>query len=174
MMSGAPRPWRTTFFHEPLALDPWDPFLLDPWDPFQQFDHTGALLSLQVPPRPHLMAETVASPLMNMRIERTQTPTAHVFKLDLPGVKREEVTVDLEDGRVLKITGEKCVEKEDWSDRWHRVERGRGQFMTSFVLPENCKPHETEAAMENGVLTIRVPKLEVRNRRGESVRLAVR
>ncbi|XP_030476228.2 18.1 kDa class I heat shock protein-like [Syzygium oleosum] len=174
MMSGAPRARRTTFFHDPFALDPWDPFPLDPWDPFQQFHHLGAPFSLPEPPRPRLMAETVASPLMNTRIERTQTPTAHVFKLDLPGVKREEVTVDLEDGRVLKIAGEKCVEKEDRSDRWHRVERGRGRFMTSFVLPENCKPHETEAAMENGVLTIRVPKLEVRNGWGESVRLAVR
>ncbi|XP_030521871.2 18.1 kDa class I heat shock protein-like [Rhodamnia argentea] len=165
-MSIAPGARKATYFH--------DPFALDPWDPSPQFRHLGAPFSSPGLPCPHFTAETAASTLTTARVEWTQTPTAHVFKLDLPGVKREEVTIDLEDGRVLKITSEKCLEKEDRSDWWHRVERSGGRFMTSFVLPENCKPHETEASMENGVLTIKVPKLELRNGQGGSVRIALR
>ncbi|KAI3423300.1 SHSP domain-containing protein [Psidium guajava] len=157
---------RTTYFHDPLTLDTWDPF--------PQFHHLGAPFSPPGPPRPHFTGEMAASTLTTAKVEWTQTPTAHVFKLDLPRVKREEVTIDLEDDRVLKITSEKCVEKEDRSDWWHRVERSRGRFVTSFVLPENCKPRGTEASMENGVLTIKVPKLEVGNGQGGSTRIAVR
>ncbi|XP_048138315.1 18.1 kDa class I heat shock protein-like isoform X2 [Rhodamnia argentea] len=162
-MSITPSTRKTTYFHDPFALDP-----------FPQFHHLGAPFSPPGPPRPHRTSETAASTLTTARVEWTRTPTAHVFKLDLPGVKREEVTIDLEDGRVLKITSEKRHEKEDRSDWWHRVERSEGRFVMSFVLPENCKPHESEASMENGVLTIKVPKLELRNGRGGSVRIAVR
>lgn len=50
------------------------------------------------------------------------------------------------------------VEKEDKNDKWHRVERGRGKFLRRFRLPENAKVEEVKASMENGVLTVMVPK----------------
>ncbi|KAL6327341.1 hypothetical protein AAG906_018794 [Vitis piasezkii] len=54
------------------------------------------------------------------------------------------------------------VEKEEKNDKWHRVERSSGQFMRRFRLPENVKVEEVKAAMENGVLTVTVPKAEVK------------
>ncbi|PON55733.1 Small heat shock protein HSP [Trema orientale] len=54
------------------------------------------------------------------------------------------------------------VEKEDKNDTWHRVERSSGKFQRRFRLPENAKMDKIMASMENGVLTVTVPKAEVK------------
>ncbi|KAL6327314.1 hypothetical protein AAG906_018767 [Vitis piasezkii] len=70
--------------------------------------------------------------------------------------------VDVIGRRILQISGDRSVEKEEKNDKWHRVERSSGQFMRRFRLPENVKVEEVKAAMENGVLTVTVPKAEVK------------
>nr|GEV17685.1 hypothetical protein [Tanacetum cinerariifolium] len=123
----------------------FDPFSLDIWDPFQ-----GIL--------PESSRETTA--IANTRIDWKETPEAHVFKADLPGLKKEEIKVEVEDGRVLQISGERSKENEEKNEKWHRVERSLGKFMRRFRLPENTKMEEVKASMENGVLTVMVPKME--------------
>ncbi|PQM32800.1 18.5 kDa class I heat shock protein [Prunus yedoensis var. nudiflora] len=59
---------------------------------------------------------------------------------------------------VLQISGERNVEKEDKNDKWQRLERSSGKFLRRFQLPENAKVDEIKAAMENGVLSVNVPK----------------
>ncbi|KAL4188567.1 hypothetical protein AMTRI_Chr08g160980 [Amborella trichopoda] len=56
-------------------------------------------------------------------LDRKGTDNTHVFKADLPGLKKEEVK------------GKKEVEEKD--NKWHRVERSQGKFMRQFRLPEN-------------------------------------
>lgn len=97
---------------------------------------------------------------MNAKIDWKETPGAHVFRGDLPGIKKEEVKVEVEDGRILQISGERREEQEEKTDKWHRVERSSGKFLRRFRLPENAKLDEVKAAMENGVLTVMVPKVE--------------
>ncbi|KAL7613939.1 hypothetical protein Lser_V15G05546 [Lactuca serriola] len=129
----------------------FDPFSLDIWDPFQGF--SSVLNNL-----PESSRETAA--ITNARIDWKETPEAHVFKADIPGLKKEEVKVEVEEGRVLQISGERSKEHEEKNDKWHRVERSSGKFLRRFRLPENAKMEEVKASMENGVLTVTVPKAE--------------
>lgn len=74
-------------------------------------------------------------------------------------MKKEEVKVEVEGGKVLQISGERSKEQGvEKVDKWHRVERGIGKFFRRFRLPENAKANETRASMDNGVLTVTVPK----------------
>ena len=62
--------------------------------------------------------------------------------------------------------------KEDKGDKWHRVERSSGQFVRRFRLPENAKTEEVRAALENGVLTVTVPKAEVKKPEVKSIQIS--
>ncbi|XVF08194.1 hypothetical protein REPUB_Repub06bG0205200 [Reevesia pubescens] len=124
------------------------------WDPFQEF-HSG--VSTLVAPRP---AFTTESPFEFAKLDWKETPEAHVFKAELPGLNKNEVKVEVEDGRVLCISCEKSMEKEMKSETWHRVERSNGLFVRRFRLPENAKVDKLTAYLENGVLTVTVPKKE--------------
>nr|GFB75090.1 hypothetical protein [Tanacetum cinerariifolium] len=101
-----------------------------------------------------------------------ETPEAHVFKADLPGLKKEEVKVEVEEGRLLQISGERSRENEEKNDKWHRLERSSGKFMRRFRLPENAKMEEVKATMENGVLTVTVPKVEDKKKEVKAIDIA--
>ncbi|XP_042521150.1 18.2 kDa class I heat shock protein-like [Macadamia integrifolia] len=133
----------------------FDPFSLDIWDPFEgfPFNNNNSLTS-----SPNSARETSA--FAGTQIDWKETPQAHVFKADLPGLKKEEVKLEVENGRVLQISGEKSREQEEKNDKWHRVERSSGKFLRRFRLPENAKMEQIKANMENGVLTVTIPKEE--------------
>ncbi|RZC43891.1 hypothetical protein C5167_036832 [Papaver somniferum] len=149
----------------------FDPFSLDIWDPFQGFPFsTGALTGQTGQGGSDTARET--SQLANTRIDWKETPEAHVFRADLPGVTKEEVKVEVEEGRVLQISGERSRESEEKNDKWHRVERSSGKFLRRFRLPENTKMDEVKATMENGVLTVCVPKVEQRRPEVKSIEIS--
>ncbi|CAO2186151.1 unnamed protein product [Urochloa humidicola] len=137
----------------------FDPFSLDLWDPFQSFPFGSGSSSL-LPSLASTNSETAT--FAGARIDWKETTEAHVFKADVPGLKKEEVKVEVEDGNVLQISGERNEEQEEKNDRWHRVERSSGKFLRRFRLPENAKMEQIKASMENGVLTVTVPKEEVK------------
>ncbi|KAK4731222.1 hypothetical protein R3W88_024210 [Solanum pinnatisectum] len=131
----------------------FDPFSLDLWDPFEGFPISTTLASAPASARE-------ISAFANAKIDWKETSEAHVFKVDVPGIKKEEVKVEVEEGRILQISGERSREQEEKNDQWHRMERSSGKFLRRFRLPENTKTGEIKAAMENGVLTVTVPKEE--------------
>jgi HSP20 family protein len=87
-----------------------------------------------------------------------------VLRADLPGVREEDVNVELEDN-VLTISGERKAEHEDRKEGYYRIERAAGRFSRSLTLPEGIDPDSIEAQFENGVLTVRIPKPEERRPR---------
>ncbi|XP_023519957.1 18.5 kDa class I heat shock protein-like [Cucurbita pepo subsp. pepo] len=144
------------------------------FDPFATFDlsdpfdfHFPSSLSSHFP---EIARETSA--MVNARVDWKETPEAHVLKADLPGLKKEEVKVEIEDGKVIQISGERRVEKEEKNEKWHRMERSSGMFQRRFRLPEDAKMEEIRASMENGVLTVTVPKAEERKMDVKSVEIS--
>ena len=93
----------------------------------------------------------------NLRIDWKETLEAHVFKADLPGLVKEEVKVEVEEDKILQISGERSKEQEEKKDKWYRVERSSGKFLRRFRLLENIRTDQVKASMENGVLTVFVP-----------------
>ncbi|MFO7324194.1 MAG: Hsp20/alpha crystallin family protein [Pseudomonadota bacterium] len=89
--------------------------------------------------------------------DTSETEKEYLVKAELPGVRREDVHVTLEDG-VLTIRGERKQEKEHKDEKMHRIERFHGSFMRSFMLPDNADPTSVRAECKDGVLTVHVPK----------------
>ncbi|GMY10836.1 18.1 kDa class I heat shock protein-like [Fagus crenata] len=142
----------------------FDPFSLDMWDPSDGV-FTSALANIPASAR-----ETSA--FANTRIDWKETPEAHIFKADLPGLKKEEMKVEVEEGRILQISGERSKEQEDKNDKWHRIERSTGKFLRRFRLPENAKLDQVKASMENGVLTVTVPKEEEKKSEAKNIEIS--
>lgn len=84
---------------------------------------------------------------------------------EMPGLKRESIDIDIENN-VLTIRGEKREQRtEGEKGRWHLAERRYGTFTRSFVLPRDVDADNIQAAFQDGVLTVTVPKSEKARRR---------
>ncbi|KAE8677395.1 17.5 kDa class I heat shock protein [Hibiscus syriacus] len=118
------------FFRNRRSNSVLDPFSMDLWDPFKEIN-SPKLISF-----PQLFRENFV--FVNCRVDWKETSNARVFKAELPGLKKEEVKVEIEDDRVLQISRERHV-KENKNDMWHRVERSSGKFSRRFRLSENVK-----------------------------------
>jgi len=84
---------------------------------------------------------------------------AYFIETDLPGIKKEDISIDVHDN-VLSISGERKVEKSREEDDFYRVESVYGHFERSFSLPDDVDPEQIEAKAEDGVLTVRIPKVQ--------------
>jgi HSP20 family protein len=79
-----------------------------------------------------------------------------VTKVDLPGLKKEDVKVEVEDG-YLTISGERKSETEETKDNVYRSEREYGSFYRSVPMPEGANVEDVEATFADGVLEVSVP-----------------
>ncbi|KAL5228767.1 hypothetical protein ABZP36_017032 [Zizania latifolia] len=87
-----------------------------------------------------------------------ELPGAYAFVVDMPGLKSGDIKVQVEEDRVLVISGERRrEEKED--AKYLRMERRMGKFMRKFVLPDNADMDKISAICQDGVLTVTVEKL---------------
>ena len=94
----------------------------------------------------------------NPAIDVVELDESLVLTAELPGMKKEEVELQIENG-LLTIRGEKKQEKEKETPRMHVFERSYGVFERVFALPQSVDWEKIKAEFENGVLTIIVPKL---------------
>ena len=98
---------------------------------------------------------------------------AVVLKAELPGVKPDDIQIEVEDN-VLTIKGERTFSEKVDDERYHRVERRFGSFQRSLALPQDVRANETQAAYEDGILEVRVPKAPAEQPRRIEVRAAAR
>jgi HSP20 family protein len=79
-----------------------------------------------------------------------------VTKVDLPGLKKEDVKVEVTDGH-LAISGERKTEAEEKKDQFYRCEREYGSFYRAVPLPEGVKLEDVKATFADGVLEVSIP-----------------
>lgn len=87
----------------------------------------------------------------------SETPQAYVLKAELPGLNPDQVDIQVSDDAVV-IKGERKEEKKEEKENYLRSEMSYGSFMRRVGLPSNVDPERTEATMDKGVLTIKLPR----------------
>lgn len=127
---------------------------LGPWRPF------GEMVTLR-DAMDRLFEESVVTPAQiggMPKVNVKETKDSVVVKAELPGVAEEDVTIEVSDN-VMTISGEKKEEKEEKDEGYHHKEMYVGAFSRSFTLPSEVKSEKAEAEMDNGILTVTVPKI---------------
>lgn len=92
-------------------------------------------------------------------VDVTETEKAYLVSLDVPGLSKEEIKIELL-GDQLKISGERATDKDETNKKYHVIERSYGRFERTIQLPDNIDSDKVEALHENGVLKIALPKTE--------------
>jgi HSP20 family protein len=99
-----------------------------------------------------------------MRIDVTETTNEFRVIADLPGVCKEDISIDV-DGNVLSVSAERKREEEEKTDKFHRLERSHGKIHRVVRLPHTADLSNVAAAYNDGVLRIAVPKTQDRTAR---------
>jgi len=137
------------------------------YDPFADFDRlfeeafnarTGSGNSNtgnQLTERTHSQASKSLRPRMDIHEDTTKNIVSATF--ELPGLKKEDVNIDVHDN-LLTISGESKISSERDENGYAVRERRYGKFSRSINLPQGIKPEDIKANLDNGVLTVQFPK----------------
>lgn len=119
------------------------------------FDLLNSMLnSLEVPAQTE-KSKYDFTPAVNTR----EGKNAYHIEVDLPGVNKEDIKVDIEEDKIV-ISGEKKLKEELKEDNYYKVESFYGSFKRSFTLPEGVDIENIHAESDNGVLEVIIPKLD--------------
>ena len=111
------------------------------WDPFRDLDF-------------NLDLQTAFTPSFDIR----ETPEAYVFEADLPGIKREDLDINLTGNRIT-ITGKREARVKKEGENLFMMERSQGSFTRSFNLPDGVDAGRVNAELKDGVLTLTLAKV---------------
>ena len=92
----------------------------------------------------------------NPQVDVFQRDNRLVTRIDLPGLKKEDIKVEVTDGH-LAISGERKKEEEEKGEQFYRCEREYGSFYRAVPLPDGVKLEDVKATFADGVLEVSVP-----------------
>jgi len=132
------------------------------WDPFREMDQFFSRpLGTFMARWPRVATETAdEESAWAPALDVSETDSEYLVRADLPAVKKEDVSVTV-DNEVLTIAGERKVDKEEKSEKVHRRESFRGMFSRSMSLPDNVNASGIRAENKDGILTVHVPKMKI-------------
>lgn len=139
--------------HEPGSLRPWNSSVRwgEPWAEFGElYERMGRLLA---DASGGSVSDTGGWPAADVE----ETDQAYLVELELPGVKREDASVEVAGGELV-VTGE--IKERERVGFLRRRTRRVGQFDYRVSLPADIETDQVSASLADGVLTVRVPKTE--------------
>lgn len=100
---------------------------------------------------------TVAQEALPIRVDVTETADAYTVAAELPGVKKDEIHVEIE-GNEVTISAETRRENRKEGEKYLRLERAYGKTARRFALPQDLDESKAEARFADGVLELKLPK----------------
>ncbi len=100
---------------------------------------------------------------LSPRAEVSETPEAYEIAVEIPGVEPSDINVVLAGNR-LTVKGQKHAAREKSERDYYVAERSYGAFARSFTLPDDFDPDRIEASYKAGVLTVRLPRSEAKDK----------
>ncbi len=125
------------------------------WNPFAEMEDLLKTYNRALAQNPS--QEGVLSADWSPSVDIVENDDEFLIKAELPGVPKDDISVDVNNG-VVTISGERKNEYKD--EKEHRIERFYGRFSRSFSLPENVDETRIEAESKDGVLIVHLPKAE--------------
>lgn len=130
------------------------------WDPSRELEEVSNRLnrlfgrsSAQAGSSQEMLAMVDWAPSVDI----SETDAAYLVKAEIPGVKKDDVRVCIQDGMLL-IQGERKQEKEEKGRKFHRIERSYGSFARSFRVPDDVDEDSVKAEFKDGMLNVTLAK----------------
>jgi HSP20 family protein len=128
-----------------------------PLAPFFEVHHEVRRLFQELIHQPWGRHSLPATPQWQPCCDVAETPSAIIVEVELPGVERKDVRVEVE-GDVLHITGERRATAERPGRHYSRMERSYGRFERQLRLPASVDRSAIQARFRAGILTLTLPK----------------
>ena len=141
------------------GLTRWTPSGMSKWDPFEEISRMQERLSQlfsELSPSGEMKTLDTLSPMMDVQDKDKEI----VVKADMPGVDKKDVEIDIKNN-MLYINANMHREKEEEKEGYVMRERAFSRFARIFSLPANVVSEGAKAKLEDGVLTINIPKAEI-------------
>lgn len=130
------------------------------WDPFSELEEVSSRLN-RIFGRPAARDEADRELLKEAEwappVDIGETEASYLIHADLPGVRKDDVKVSVQDG-MLTIQGERRRNEENKSTKFHRIECSYGNFARSFRMPVDTDESSVKAEFKEGVLSITLSK----------------
>ncbi|WP_243269978.1 Hsp20/alpha crystallin family protein [Thermanaerosceptrum fracticalcis] len=136
------------------------------WNPFKELDYLTRDMANFLERSPFRLAYGPAGP----KVDVYQTDTEVVVKAEIPGVAKEDLHVYVDENSV-RLSGQTRKSNEFKDENVFRTERYYGSFSRTIPLPVEIKSDEAQAQYKDGILTIKVPKVEPAKTKGKRINI---
>jgi len=127
------------------------------WQPFEGLSNINDLFEDAYGRSRHF--HTAPTGVWYPPVDILESKDSYLIRAELPGMKKEDFHLELEDG-TLTLSGERKFEEPTNGDGYHRIERLAGKFSRSFHIPQAVKHDGIKATYRDGILEVYVPKAE--------------
>ena len=87
-----------------------------------------------------------------------ETDKAYILKMNIPGMKKKDIHVEIKNGMLIVSVEKKSSSKEEKPDEYSKEEQSVGQFYQSFSIPQDAKEKKFDVKYEKDILTVTIPK----------------
>jgi HSP20 family protein len=151
-----------------ILADLWDPLFPGNRSLLQMLDNVDRLFSDILPPA--LAPAMPATHTGRLPWDVQEAKDGYKLRIDMPGISKENLKIEVQDDNVLVIRGEQRAEEADETGERRII----ASYNTRVQLPDNIKPDEIRAELKDGVLMVFVPKVQpVEDKKPKSIPISV-